>query len=454
MMKRILLLVAALIVLTGGCSLQDGQIPFMQSERGSRLESLTYRIALQSNGTLRVRMTGEFLDEDGGILPVPNPLLGRVDDLRIDGEPARGTSRFETVNVPVDAQTAVATFTIVGGVKAGDDITAIDTPLVVDPSDASRQDPPVDVTGVLVLPEGTPRGAIDFHWINGLDQEIAVKPAKVRFSGRSPIWTSSDLLVGLPPGLAPGLVGDFGDVTSASAFQSKVTQAEANSESLEATLDSQDSQQRIISLVLVGIGLGVSLLMVFQWYRLQTSNRRARERYQGTFPDQVADPPDAYDPALIGLLLADARKLDQDAVAGTVLDLAHRRVITIDGYGPDRWVVKVPTGATSELAYEQIVLDALRAQRPPARRSDRRSGATANSGGGAPTGRLCSSGPRTSTWCAGASASSTSAPSRRASCAPPGRSGPPRARCGSCRSRASCWGWSSPSRSAVVSSRR
>lgn len=358
------LFAAAMVLLTAGCGLADGQIPFMQSERGSRLEALTYRITLQPNGTLRVRMTGEFLDDEGGILPIPKPLLGGVDDLVVDGQPTSGSSDFETVNVPVSTQTAVATFTITGAVKAGNDITTIETPLVADPSDASRQDPPVDVSGVLVLPEGTERGAIDFHWINGLDQDVRVKPAKVRFTGRSPIWTSSDLLVGLPPGLAPGLAGNFNAITTEAAFQRQVQTAVANSESLESTLDSQDTQQRIVSLILIGVGLGVSLLMVVQWYRLQTSDRRARERYQATFPDQVADPPDGYDPAVVALLLADARKLDQDAVAGTVLDLAHRKVITIDGYGPDRWVVKVPAGAKGDLSHEQIVVEALRAQAP------------------------------------------------------------------------------------------
>ena len=363
-MKRTALLVWALVVLASGCGLQDGELAFMSSPRGSHLESLTFRLTLQPSGDLRVRMGAEFLDDGGGILPIPKPLLGGVDDLRVDGRPAQGSSEFETVNVPVTGQEAVATFTITGAVKAGDDITTINTPLVAEPSDASRQDPPVDVSGVLVLPEGTPAADIDFHWINGLDQDVSVKPAKVRFTGRSPIWTSSDLLVGLPPGLAPGLAGDFGAVTSASAFQSEVRTADANSESLESTLDSQDLQKRLISWILVAVGAGVCLLMVVQWYRLQTSDRRARERYQATFPDHVADPPDTLDPAVVGLLLADGRKLDQDAVAGTVLDLAHRRVISIDGYGPDRWVLKVPSAARGDLPAEQIVLDALRAQNP------------------------------------------------------------------------------------------
>lgn len=366
-MKRLLASIALVLVAgvaLAGCGLSDGQLAFMARPRGSHLEALDYRIRLLPSGDLRFRMTARFLDDQGGTLPIPKPLTGGVDDLVVNGQPTEGTSSFETVNVPVTGEEAVATFTVTGGVKAGDDLTVIDTPLVADPSDASRQDPDVDVSGVLLLPEGTAADDIEFHWVNGLHQEVQVKPAKVRFEGRSPIWTSSDLLVGLPPGLAPGLAGSFNALTSASSFRQAVTTADANSASLESTLDSQELQERLVAWILVGVGAGVCLLMVVQWYRLQTSDRRARERYQATFPEHLADPPDELDPAVVGLLLADGRKLDQDAVAGTVLDLAHRRVLAIDGYGPDRWVLRVPSAARGGLAHEQVVVDALKAQAP------------------------------------------------------------------------------------------
>lgn len=363
-MRRTLLL--ALLVLVGaGCGVENGQLAFQRTPRGSHLEAVAYRVVLQPNGDLRVRMRAEFLNDEGGMLPVPKPLLGGIEDLRLDGRPVTGQSDFETVNVPVEQQGAVATFLITGAVKAGTDVTVIDTPLVADPSDASRQDPPVDVTGVLVLPEVVAASDIDFHWINGLDERVRERPRKVKFSGRSPIWTTSRLLVGLPPGLAPGLAGaGFGAITTRSAFRSQVATAEADSRALESTLDDQDLQQRLITWIVVGVSASVSLLIFVQWYRLQTSDRRARERYQATFPDQVADPPDTLDPAIVGLLLTDAKRLDQDAVAGTVLDLAHRRVIAIDGYGPDRWVLRVPAGAVGATPAEQTVLDALRAQGP------------------------------------------------------------------------------------------
>lgn len=347
-----------------GCGLSDGQLAFMAQPRGSHLDALDYRIRLLPSGDLRVRMTARFLDEAGGILPVPKPLTGVVEDLVVNGAPTQGTASFETVNVPVTGEEAQATFTVTGGVKAGDDITVIDTPLVADPSDASRQDPDVDVTGVLLLPEGTAPGDIDFHWVNGLHQEVDVRAAKVRFEGQSPLWTSSDLLVGLPPGLAPGLAGDFAALTSTTSFRQRVQTADANSASLESTLDGQELQERLVAWILVGVGAGVCLLMVVQWYRLQTSDRRARERYQASFPEHLADPPDGHDPAVVALLLADGRRLDQDAVAGTVLDLARRRLLTIDGYGPDRWVLRVPGAARGDLAHEQVVVDALRAQAP------------------------------------------------------------------------------------------
>ena len=357
-MKRMvrLVLLLACVVAVAGCSLEDGQLAFWSSPRGSNLESVRYRVVLEPDGRLRVRMAAEFLDDDGGTLPIPEPLLGGIEDLTVDGRPASGS------NVPVDGRQAVATFRITGGVTSGDDITIIDTPLVASPSDASRQDPPVAVEGVLVLPEGTPASAIDFHWINGLDQDVAVQQAKVRFSGESPLWTSSDLLVGLPPGLAPGAGGGF--AASQAAFATEVSTATANSESLESTLDSQETTERLITWAIVGVSVGLSLFFLFQWYRTQSADRRDREKFMAKFPQHLAEPPDEHDPAVVGLLVDAAKRLDQDAVAGTVLDLAHRRVITIDGYGPDRWVLRVPSDARGRNASEQIVLDALRAQAP------------------------------------------------------------------------------------------
>ncbi len=113
-MKRIVLLVSTLVMLAAGCGLENGELAFMASPRGSHLEAVTYRITLQPSGNLRVRMGAEFLDDEGGILPIPKPLLGGVEDLRVNGQPAQGSSEFETVNVPVTGREAVATFTITG----------------------------------------------------------------------------------------------------------------------------------------------------------------------------------------------------------------------------------------------------------------------------------------------------------------------------------------------------
>ncbi|MCB1015413.1 MAG: DUF2207 domain-containing protein [Acidimicrobiales bacterium] len=366
-MKRIvtsLALALGAAAALAGCGLADGQVAFSSSPRGSHLEALDYRVRLLPGGDLRVRMAARFLDDAGGVLAVPKPITGGVEGLAVDGRPAQGASTTEAVEVPVTGREAVATFTVTGAVAAGDDITVIDTPLVASPSDASRQDPPVEVSGVLLVPEGTAADDIEFHWVNGLDQDVRVRAGRVRFAGESPIWTTSDLLVGLPPGAAPQLEGGFAALTSVAAFQGRAQVAEADTAALESTLDDQDLQARLVSWLLVGVGAGVCLLMAVQWWRLQSSDRRARERYQATFPEHLVDPPDDLDPATVGLLVADARRLDQDAVAGTVLDLAHRGIVTIDGYGPDRWVLRVPAGARAARPAEQVVLDALRAQAP------------------------------------------------------------------------------------------
>jgi hypothetical protein len=53
---------------------------------------------------------------------------------------------------------------------------------------------------------------------------------------------------------------------------------------------------------------------------------------------------------------------ERDAVAGTLLALARRKVIGMDEYGPDRLVITVPPAGTADDECEQIVLDALRAE--------------------------------------------------------------------------------------------
>jgi hypothetical protein len=108
--------------------------------------------------------------------------------------------------------------------------------------------------------------------------------------------------------------------------------------------------------------------MAFQFVRLNTSEAQARRRLEKTFPKYLVEPPDDLPPAIVDVIDADAKRVEGEAVAGTLLDLAHRRVVGIDGYADGRFVVRVPAPpwkpAAKVTASEQILLDAFRAERP------------------------------------------------------------------------------------------
>jgi len=106
--------------------------------------------------------------------------------------------------------------------------------------------------------------------------------------------------------------------------------------------------------------------MAVQFIRLNTSEGRARRRLEKTFPKYLVEPPDDLPPAVVDLIDADAKRVEAEAVAGTLLDLAHRRVIGIDGFADGRFVVRVPAppwkAAASLSGSEQILLEGFRTE--------------------------------------------------------------------------------------------
>ena len=116
----------------------------------------------------------------------------------------------------------------------------------------------------------------------------------------------------------------------------------------------------VTNLVLVAIGL---LIIVPTWVvfiRSTVSRWRERERVVGDVPHDVAEPPSTRDPALVSVLLGNGRPARR-AVAGTVLDLARRRELSINEYGP-RVVIEIHEPATAATGDEQLVLNALRSR--------------------------------------------------------------------------------------------
>lgn len=71
-------------------------------------------------------------------------------------------------------------------------------------------------------------------------------------------------------------------------------------------------------------------------------------------------PPSGLEPALVGAVVGDAGPGRRSAVAATLLDLAHRGVIEIDGLSSKRYTLTIPPGAQGTTASEEAVLAELR----------------------------------------------------------------------------------------------
>ncbi|OWY63665.1 hypothetical protein B7486_51795, partial [cyanobacterium TDX16] len=340
-------LAAALVLLAVATSCGGGPEggTLFPVDRGSTVDAVVLDVVVGEDGNALMTVRATFADSDQTDFPTP----------------AGGTPIDEPM---VDGDRTTAGFALSGVADAASDITTIELPTYTSPADASRQDPEVEVSGTVSLPEGAGEG-LQVQWTNGFDADVAVEGDTIRFSGQNPAWTDAELLVGGPPGMLAGLPAS--DRSGQVAFQTAVAQSESQTASLESTLDSQEQQQELIGWVIVGVGVGVSVLMAFQFLRLNTADARFRRRQAKAFPKYVLEPPDELSPALVDLVDADGKRVEAEAVAGTLLDLAHRRVLGIDGYADGRFVLRLP--ATSAVpagltASERTLVEGLRATHP------------------------------------------------------------------------------------------
>jgi len=356
------LVAAALVVVLGAAGCTDRQTGTLApATRGSQLDAVALEVVVLPDGVALMTMEATFADDDGGVLPVPRPIGATAVNVTVDGEPVEGVPSGEALNVEVEGRIAVARLALTGTANAYPDITTLEIPVLMSPSDATRQDPPVAVSGTITLPEGSGPG-LEAQWNQGLDREVEVERRVISFEGESPIWTSSSMAISGRPGILRDVPPD--DRPNQAIWAAEQAQAEEVTEQLESTLDSQDLQAQIGEWAIVGVGVGVSLLMVFQFIRYNTSEARDRRRRAASFPEHLVEPPDDLPPALVALVDADGRRVDREGVAGTLLDLAHRRIVGLDGYADQQLVLRLPDADADLSPAEANVVDALRTEHP------------------------------------------------------------------------------------------
>ncbi len=113
-------------------------------------------------------------------------------------------------------------------------------------------------------------------------------------------------------------------------------------------------------------------------------------------PEEITEPPSELPPAVVGMLVGLIGSGDRSVVAGTLLGLAARREVRIDGIDAERFTLRIPASTVGVDEFERLLLSALRPQGQAAAEvtsPGRPCGATALTPSSVPCATPCTSGP-------------------------------------------------------------
>lgn len=201
------------------------------------------------------------------------------------------------------------------------------------------------LSGVDQLRAGDDDGALRFVSVLGFNQEPG-------------------LLAWLPVTAAP-------DAPTVSEVPGAVT-GQSAAEVWEATRDASDEPLREadsgppIGRLAAAILLTVMWALLVAWIglRIVAANRVLAADPAEADParDAAFSPPSSLEPPVVAMLVGDSGPGRRSAVASTLLGLAHRGVIGIDGIDSKRYTLTIPAGARGADPFEEAVLEQLRPQ--------------------------------------------------------------------------------------------
>lgn len=356
--------VVALAVVLGAAGCKDPTaVP-----RQSQLEGRDLTVVVGPDGSVQVEEVVTFASDAGGLVGVastrPFATLGGI---TVDGQPpAEGQAArmtFGGTELRIAARSATLAYAVTGAVETWADLTVLQLDLHGPASDASRQDPEVDLRATITLPEGAAAGEVLPHWANGLHREQRTEGAVVTLDGTVPAWTGSSVAIGfaagtvaLPEGVGPTLVHG---TPHRDDFEAQQAAVDANTDSLEATLDSQADAAALVRPIFLGVAGLVLLLMVVSARRGQRDERRRRARLTDDVPSELRQPPGDDSPAVVALLLAKGERVARGGVAGAVLRLVERRAASIEGITSEQFVFRLAPSPPAVGAADALLLGAL-----------------------------------------------------------------------------------------------
>ncbi len=177
-----------LLVFAAGC---QPEIDFDVDGRQSQIDRVVVTAVLDVAGVVHVQQRYTFASADGGTVAFPDLVKGvtflpGASNITLDGEPVTPVEATFQAQLRITKRTATVGWDLTGVVQRYQDIAVLDFDVLTAPNDASRQDPDVDLSGTLSLPEvalaGVAEDVIEPHLHGGRDRSVTVAGRVIRFS--------------------------------------------------------------------------------------------------------------------------------------------------------------------------------------------------------------------------------------------------------------------------------
>ena len=340
------MLVVLVLVLLSACDAPT------RPEHDVRVRSVSLEAVVGADGTVAVSGTIEYPTDEGGPFTVAAPTLGSLRDVRVDGNPRRGSST--EMKLDPTARSAAVAWVVDGAVERYADGAIVAVPVWSEADGLSGDDARIPVRVTVTLP-AAPVGAA--HWHGASPAVTSVAGTTITLNGELGPTTASTLTFVLPAESVPGAALVPG-ATRVAAFQERQRaddDADARiADDLRSDADREDLEATIYWVV-VGLEIAVPFLVtLFAAVRTAAVRRRAA----AGVPDEIDDPPSDRRAAIVSLLHAEGQDIGHEAIAATVLELTHAGVLSVEGVTSERYLFRVERDGRT--AAERELVAALR----------------------------------------------------------------------------------------------
>ena len=235
--------------------------------RQSEIDAVAVAATLAPDGLVHVEARYRFASDEGGTLALPKDLIddslppeavdavGGIRNVTLDGRPLTPTQGTLQPELRVRARHATIAYDEVGAADRYADIAVVRLDVLPSPENASRQDPDVDLSGTLTLPEGAP-GPVDAHLHGGRDRTVAAAGSTVTFSAQAPIWQPSRSLdVAFPESWLAAMAPT--PIAFAAPFATEQAARDQSDTTTESTLGGLDDQAELGRWILTAVAFGL-----------------------------------------------------------------------------------------------------------------------------------------------------------------------------------------------------